>query len=428
MKATPWQYRLALSTFLAALILISGCTVNPVTGERQLALLPESQALAMGQEQYIPTQQTQGGKFYLDPELNLYVKEVGQKLAAVSDRPDLPYEFVVLNNGVPNAWALPGGKIAINRGLLTELESEAQLAAVLSHEIVHAAAGHSQQQMQNQALISLGVGLAGFALSDNEWAGVIMGGATMGAQLIMARYSQGDELESDAYGMRYMARAGYDPSAAVELQEIFVRLSEGRESGFLQGLFASHPPSRKRVEENRQLAKELGTSGRTGQDTYQQKLSYLRKLQPAYEAEAEAGRLASEGSFDQALSKINEAIAIEDEEAAFYALRGQIREAMGNTRQAAEDLDRATSLYPEMFSYQLYQGLNALKQNNLTLAKRSLTRANEVVPTSIAFLRLGDVALKQGNREEAARHYATAAKSEGAIAEEARQKLADLTS
>jgi len=427
LNATPWQPRLALLTLLAALITLTGCTVNPVTGERQLALLPESQALSMGQEQYIPTQQTQGGKFYLDPELGLYVKEIGQKLAAVSDRPDLPYEFVVLNNSVPNAWALPGGKIAINRGLLTELESEAQLAAVLGHEIVHAAAGHSQQQMQNQALISLGVGLAGFALTDNEWAGAIMGGAALGAQLIMARYSQGDELESDAYGMRYMARAGYDPSAAVELQEIFVELSEGRDSGFLQGLFASHPPSQKRVEENRKLAQEMGANGRIGRDTYQQKLSYLRKLQPAYKARDEANRLASEGNFDQALAKINEALAIEDEEAAFYALRGQIREAMDNPQQAAEDFERATSLYPEMFSYQLHQGLNALTLNNLTVAKRSLSRANEVVPTSIAFLRLGDVAIKQGNREEAARYYATAAESEGEVAQEARRKLAELT-
>lgn len=417
----PWL------VLIATLVLLSGCTVNPVTGERQLALLPESQALSMGQEQYIPTQQMQGGKFYLDPELGLYVSEVGQKLAAVSDRPDLPYEFVVLNNGVPNAWALPGGKIAINRGLLTELENEAQLAAVLGHEIVHAAAGHSQQQMQNQALISLGVGLAGFALTDNEWAGAIMGGAALGAQLIMARYSQGDELESDAYGMRYMAEAGYDPHAAVELQEIFLKLSEGRESGFLQGLFASHPPSQKRVEENRKLAKKLGTTGRKGRETYQQKLSYLRKLQPAYKASNEANRLASEGSFDQALGKINEAISIEDEEAAFYSLRGQIREAMGNPGQAAEDFERATTLYPEMFSYQLHQGLNALKLNNLTEAERSLKRANEVVPTSIAYLRLGDVALKQGNPSEAARYYATAAESEGEVAEEARRKLAQLT-
>lgn len=83
---------------------LAGCSVNPVTGESQLSLIPENQELSMGAEQYTPTQQTQGGQFYMDPELTLYVREVGQKLAEVSDRPDLPYEFVVLNSSTPNAW------------------------------------------------------------------------------------------------------------------------------------------------------------------------------------------------------------------------------------------------------------------------------------------------------------------------------------
>ena len=226
-----------LSVFVLVAFL-AGCSVNPVTGEKQLSLIPESQELSIGSEQYKPTQQTQGGQFYLDPELNLYVSQVGQKLAKVSDRPDLPYEFVVLNSSVPNAWALPGGKIAINRGLLMELEDEAQLASVLGHEIVHAAARHSVQRMQQGMLISAGVAGLGFALSDNEWAGLIMGGAAMGAQLALAQYSQGDELESDHYGIRYMKAAGYDPQAAVELQEVFVRLSEDRDTSFIEGMLS----------------------------------------------------------------------------------------------------------------------------------------------------------------------------------------------
>lgn len=167
-------------SIIALMLLLTGCSVNPVTGERQLSLIGEGQELAMGAEQYTPTQQTQGGQFYIDPELTLYVNEVGQKLARVSDRPDLPYEFVVLNSSVPNAWALPGGKIAVNRGLLTKFEDEAQLASVLGHEIVHAAARHSVQRMQQGMLISAGVAGLGFALSDNEWAGLLMGGAAVG--------------------------------------------------------------------------------------------------------------------------------------------------------------------------------------------------------------------------------------------------------
>lgn len=417
----------ALISPLVIVFFLAGCSVNPVTGEKQLSLISESKEVAMGAEQYKPTQQTQGGQFYLDPELNLYVQEVGRQMARVSDRPDLPYEFVVLNSGVPNAWALPGGKIAINRGLLTEFEDEAQLASVLGHEIVHAAARHSVQRMQQSTLISLGVAGLGYAISDNEWASLLMGGAAMGAQLALAQYSQSAELESDHYGIRYMKAAGYDPQAAVELQQLFVRLSEGNNPGFLQGMFATHPPSQKRVEENQELVNKIGAGGYRGREAYQKKLAFLRSRQPAYDAYDKARQLAGDDKLDKAMNEINEAIRIEPEEAAFYSFRGQIYKARNQLQQAAADFDKATSLYPEMFSYQLNSGLNALALNNLSKARDSLSRANETVPTSIAFLRLGDIAVRQNRREDAIQYYSTAAKASGDVAAEANRKLAELT-
>ena len=412
---------------MALMLLLIGCSVNPVTGERQLSLIGEGQELAMGAEQYTPTQQTQGGQFYIDPELTLYVREVGQKLARVSDRPDLPYEFVVLNSSVPNAWALPGGKIAVNRGLLTELDDEAQLASVLGHEIVHAAARHSVQRMQQGMLISAGVAGLGFALSDNEWAGLLMGGAAVGAQLALAQYSQGDELESDHYGIIYMKEAGYDPQAAVELQEIFLELSKGQQSGFVDGLFATHPPSAKRVRENSELVDKIGGGGYRGADVYKKKTATLRKVQPAYDAHDQAMKLASDGDMNAALEKVNEAIKILPREAMFYSLRGRIYQEQDKHDKASADFDKAVSLYPEMFVYRLNNGLSALKLNNLDKARENLSQANQVVPTSIAFLRLGDIAVKENNLKEAVAYYSTAAESTGAVAEEARQKLAALT-
>ncbi len=402
---------------------LAGCSVNPVTGEKQLSLIPENQELSMGAEQYTPTQQTQGGQFYMDPELALYVREIGQKLAKVSDRPDLPYEFVVLNSSTPNAWALPGGKIAINRGLLTKLDDEAQLASVLGHEIVHAAARHSVQRMQQGMLISAGVAGLGFALSDNEWAGLLMGGAALGAQLALAQYSQSDELESDYYGILYMKKAGYDPTAAVELQQLFLELSEGRNSSFIQGMFATHPPSAKRVQRNRELVDEIGAGGYRGKDVYERKLATLRKLQPAYDAHDEARKLASEGNMDAALKKVNEAIRLAPDEAMFYTLRGRIYKEQEKLQQASDDFDKAVSLYPEMFVYRLYNGLNALELNNLDKARNNLERANQVVPTSIAYLRLGDIAARQNRRDEAIAYYSKAAEAGGGVAKEAQQKL-----
>lgn len=415
-------------TLLSVMFLaIAGCAVNPVTGKKQLSLIPESQELALGAEHYTPTQQTQGGQFYLDPELTVYVREVGMKLARVSDRPDLPYEFVVLNSSVPNAWALPGGKIAINRGLLVKFEDEAQLAAVMGHEIVHAAARHSVQRMQQGMLISAGVAGLGFALSDNEWAGLIMGGAAVGAQLALAQYSQGDELESDHYGIRYMKAAGYDPQAAVELQELFLELSQGRQTSWLDGMFATHPPSARRVRENQALAAQLGTGGFRGRDVYQRRIAKLKELQPAYDAHDKAMELASKGDMKAALDSINKAIELEPREAMFFALRGRIYKEQKQTEKAQADFDKAVSLYPEMFQYQLYNGLNSLAMNNLDKARGHLERANQVVPTSIAYLRLGDIASRQNRRNDAIGHYSKAAEAGGDVGEEAKRKLADLS-
>ena len=149
---------------LAVSLIIAGCSVNPVTGKSQLSFISPQQEVAIGEKNYAPSRQSQGGDYYLDPALQTYIRGVGKKLAAVSDRPDLPYEFIVLNNRVPNAWALPGGKIAINVGLLVLLEDEAQLAAVLGHEIVHAAARHGATQMTTGTLANIGVAAVGVAV------------------------------------------------------------------------------------------------------------------------------------------------------------------------------------------------------------------------------------------------------------------------
>src|SRR5690606_37041493 len=218
---------------------------------------------------------------------------VGQKLSAVSDRP-LPYEFVVLNNSVPNAWALPGGKIAINRGLLTELESEAELAAVLGHEIVHAAARHSARQMERGMLMQGLILATAVATSDSDYGRVAVGGANFAGQLLTLKYSRGAELEADHYGMQYMSRAGYDPQGAVSLQKTFVRLSEGQRSDWLSGLFASHPPSQERVDANIATLASLSPGGELGTERYQEALERTEEVLPAYEAYDEGRKALAE--------------------------------------------------------------------------------------------------------------------------------------
>src|SRR5690606_13612375 len=278
-----------------------------------------------GRQHYVPSQQSQGGRYVVDPELNLYISGVIRKLADAATGPNLPYEIVVLNNDVPNAWALPGGKMAINRGLLFHLQDEAQLAAVLGHEIVHAAPHHGASQQSKGTLLNATVALAGVAVASRseEYAALTMGAMGVGANAWMSKYSRDHELEADRYGIEYMIKAGYDPQGAVELQQTFVKLSEGSQSNWLEGLFASHPPSQARVEANRRRA-EQSPGGVRNKAAFDKAMTQLRRDKPAYDKYQEAIKAANNKEYDKALSLVDQATKQQPRENLFWELKGQL--------------------------------------------------------------------------------------------------------
>ena len=409
---------------IALPLLFTGCAVNPVTGKSEVAFVSETQELAMGKKNYGPYRQAQGGDYVIEPELTRYVKSVGDRLARVSDR-KLPYEFRVLNDSSPNAWALPGGKIAINRGLLVELESEAELAAVLAHEIVHAAARHSAQSMERGVFLQGALVAAGVALGDSRYKDIGMLGANVGAQLTNQKFGRDDESEADLYGMRYMARAGYDPAAAVGLQETFVRLADNRDPNWLAGLFASHPPSQARVDANRRhLAEMDAPGGEVGKARYQRAIARLTRSKPAYEAFDEAQKAAKDSKLSLALRKVNEAIRIEPKEAAFYSLRGEIRAAQKEQRAARSDLDRAVALNPDYFRPLLIRGIIRREAGDASGAARDLERSVELLPTAEGYYGLGRAMAAQGRRDQAISYYRKAATSTSNAGKLAGQQLA----
>ena len=404
--------RKATIFLLLSFTFLTACSVNPVTGKSELVLMSTAQEIEMGRQNYMPMQQSQGGKYDIDPALTAYVQRVGNKVAAQSGV-DLPYEFVVLNNSVPNAWALPGGKIAINRGLLTELESEAELAAVLGHEAVHAAARHSAQQQSRAMIMQVGVIGTAVAASDSDYGNLIAGGAGVLAQMGLAKYGRNAELESDRYGMQYMSRAGYDPQGAVELQETFVRLSEGRQADWLSGLFASHPPSRERVDANRATATSLPAGGFAGKSEYAAAMARTRQLKPAYEAYDEGRKALSEKKLDVATAKVEEALELFNGEAHFHALRGDIRLVEDNHDWAETNYTRAIERRDDFFYYHLQRGIARKESGNADGAVADLERSIELLPTAPAHYALGDIAKARGDVTTALRHYKVVARSGG---------------
>ncbi len=414
-----------ITAILALLAIGTACSVNPVTGKREITFVSEAGEIQMGEQNYLPMQQSQGGVYDVDKDLTEYVDGVGQRLAAVSDRP-LPYEFVVLNNSVPNAWALPGGKIAINRGLLTELNSEAELAAVLGHEIVHAAARHSARQIERGILLQGLVVATAVATSDSDYQGLAMGGAGVGAQLITQAYGRGAELESDEYGMRYMAKAGYDPRGAVTLQETFVRLSEGQRTDWLSGLFASHPPSQERVEANRRTAQKLGATGELGIERYEAALAKTRRVMPAYDAYDEGRKALAAKDTAKAVNQAEIAIGLFPDEANFYALRGDARLLDKEYGMAVTNYSNAIRRREDFFYYHLQRGLAYAELDNDTEAVADLERSMELLPTAPARYALGNIAAKRGETAKAIAHYRAVAGGQGEMANAARGSLVRL--
>lgn len=420
-----------LSRLLIGLLLatgFTGCAVNPVTGNKQVIFDSTQQDVATGQKNYVPSQQAQGGQYVVDPGLTAYVNKVGKKLAAVSDVPNLPYEFVVLNNDVPNAWAMPGGKLAINRGLLIYLEDESQLAAVLGHEIVHAAARHSASASAQNVLVGAGALLAGVAVASKkpEYGVLAVGALGVGANAWNSKYSRDHETEADRYGIKYMVKAGYDPQGAVELQELFVRMSENKNAGFIDGLFASHPPSRDRVEANKRELKQYPAGGARNKAEFHKAISQIKEDKDAYKSYEQATKAAKEKQYDKALGLVGNSIQQQPKENLFWELKGQLLLQQDKNQDAINALDKAVQANPSFYRPYVYRGIAFKELGNVNQAEKDLVASQRLLPTQMATYYLGDISLQKGNRREAAAYYQQAAEGGGDIGEAAKVKLSQL--
>lgn len=399
-------------------LLTASCGVNPVTKKREFQMVSESEEIAIGKQNYAPARQSQGGDYIIDPELTAYVQSVGNKLAAVSDR-QLPYEYTVLNDSVPNAWAMPGGKIAFNRGLLYELNSEAELAAVMGHEMVHAAARHGAKSMERGILMQGAMIAVGIGAKNTNYANLIVGGAKLSSQLATSKYGRDAESEADLYGMQYMKRAGYDPTAAVTLQETFVRLSADKKSSFIDGLFASHPPSPERVADNTKTLAQVGAGGEWGKEIYAQKVAKLKSTQAAYKAYDDGVKALAAKDTAKATTLAKQAIAGEPREARFQELLGDIALSQKKSLEALAFYEKAIKMQPDYFKPHIQSGIALFNMGKKTEAEAYLKRANELLPTAPSHALLGQIAEGRGETDVALQHYQMAADSNSEIGKDA---------
>ncbi len=229
---------LRLFVFGVVLFLLSGCTDNPITGQRELMFFPEGQDVEIGKK-YAPEIEKELGGRIKDDHLQKYIDSVGQKVAYVGHKPSWEYHFTALNHNMINAFALPGGYIFITKGLLRKLETEAQLAAVLAHETVHVVARDTMNAMSND--IGLSLLLTAAVSQENTQGAAAAAGLTR--MIINLQYSREDEREADLGGLSYMTAAGYNPYGMVETMQIL----ENQQNFEVVEFLSSHPSPANRV-------------------------------------------------------------------------------------------------------------------------------------------------------------------------------------
>ncbi|GAB4121435.1 MAG: M48 family metalloprotease [Sideroxydans sp.] len=242
---------------------LAGCAQNPVSGKQDFVMMSEAQEISMGRSADVEVRKQYS--VYQNPALQAYVNGVGQALAKRSHRSNLNYHFTVVDSPEINAFALPGGYVYITRGIMAYLNSEAELAAVLGHEIGHVTARHGVRQQSAAQAANIGISLVSILVPELNNQGFhdvsnLLGGA------LLSGYGREHELESDRLGAQYLARAGYDPQAMIRVvgvlknQELFdaeVAKQEGREPTRYHGTFATHPDNDTRLQQVVGEAKNL---------------------------------------------------------------------------------------------------------------------------------------------------------------------------
>ena len=266
---------------LASALVLHGCATNPVTGKSDVVTMSAAQEVEIGRKMHPQVLQQYGR--YSDEALQSYVNDIGQRIAKVSHLPNLQFTFTVLDSPDINAFALPGGYVYITRGIMAYLNSEAQLVAVLGHEVGHVTARHAVRQQSGATAAGVGATVIGILTGSGDLASV----ANMAGTALVRGYGRDMELEADAIGAEYLERMGYQPEAMIDVVrllknqeqlEVQIARQEGREPRIYHGVFSTHPDNDTRLKEVVSEARKAGGTAEArpdGREAYLQRISGL---------------------------------------------------------------------------------------------------------------------------------------------------------
>lgn len=266
---------------VAGLLLVANaCATNPVTGAREFVLMTEAQEVSLGQQADAEIQRDMG--VYDDPGIQRYVEEIGLALAALSHRPDLPWQFTVVDSPAVNAFALPGGFIYLTRGIMAYLGDEAQLAGVLGHEIGHVTARHAVQSYTRASGAQLGLVLGQVFVSQvgpNPY-GLpgLTDAASTGLGLLFLKFGRDDEIQADRLGAEYGVAGGWHPQGVSDMLSTLGRMSEASDRQGIPNFLSTHPEPAARVLEVEPVIEEL-TANRDPATLRVDRSAYLDRIE-----------------------------------------------------------------------------------------------------------------------------------------------------
>ena len=388
---------------------LSGCASSPVGGGAILVGMSEEEEKNVDRK-VAPQQFSQDLGPVQDASLNTYLSSVGQRLDANTHRPQMPYSYRVLNANYVNAYTFPGGAVGVTRGIVVDLDNEAELAALLGHELGHVNARHAAQR-QGQAMVTqIAVSGANLIGSAAGYGGLVDLGTKLGASVLLSSYSRDNEREADALGQEYMVRAGYPASGMVGLQQLLVDQQKEAPS-MLQTMFATHPMSSERRDTAKQLAesKYAATNKReVGRQRFMDNTAALRRIKPTIEA-CQKGETAMAGKqYGTAEDQFRAALKSTPRDYAANLLMAKCLSMQDKDAQALDYARTATAIYPQEAQAHKLVGVLALGERDPAAAYEQLDRYDRLLPGDAGITFLKGIAQEgMGNKQEAARLFST---------------------
>ncbi len=388
---------------------VVGCAVNPVTGQKQLMLMSESQEIELDR-QNSPHQFSSDYGATRDKMLNKYIQKVGKKMASLSHRPKMPYSFRPVNATYVNAYAFPGGSIAVTRGILVTLENEAELSALLGHEIGHVNARHTAERMSKRVLTSLVLaGVTTYVKAENkDFAPLAAGLGGLGAGILLASYSRDDEREADSLGMEYMVRASHSPKGMVALMDVLVGISKHK-PGAIEKMFATHPMSKERY---RTAAHKSQTKYGSRQklplnrDRYMDHTARLRKIKGAIEKMQSGEKAMTKRKFKDAEKQFRLALKQAPNDYAGLVMMAKCMLAQNKNEEAERYAQRAKQVYPNEAQAYHIKGMSALQKKDYDSAYAEFGNYEKMLPGNLNTIFLKGLSMEgMGNKHKSALEY-----------------------